>query len=981
MQTSRKNQRWSVAVGSFMPAGQSRQWYLGAAARMPAVVSELLMRLWLIIGILLWGCGPPAVEDASSSGPGLSVDTGSEPLDCDAPSDWFYDADGDGYGDDALRVQACAQPVGHVTTPGDCDDIDPAVFPDAGETCNGRDDNCDGVVDEDLEQVFYADADADGFGDADAAVAACQAPSGHVMDNTDCNDEDAAANPDAPETCNEVDDDCDGEVDEDLLLPFHTDADGDSYGHPELITYACTAPEGAVTDGTDCDDADDGINPGAIEVCNEVDDDCDDQVDEGLLTTFYSDADGDGYGDAALFEEACTAPDGTVMNDADCLDSDPSVHPDATETCNGIDDNCDDSIDEGVTLTYFTDWDGDGYGDPSTAGMGCTVCSGCVTNDEDCLDTDISVHPGATETCNEIDDDCDSLVDEDVTTTFYTDADSDGYGDTDSSVEACEATLETVAIDGDCDDTDAAVHPGATEVCNDQDEDCNGYIDEDLPSLTLFWDGDGDGYGDSTVSEDRCLMEGWVASDEDCDDADVDVYPGAPERLDGTDNDCSDRVDDLLSTDADGVISGDPEFAGLGIAMAGGKDLDGDEIPDLLVGGTAAASAYVFSGDLTGILDVGSASATLSEDEMSECWPCLGSSLAVLSDFDGDGAPDVALGAPHASVSSSVDGEVEGVVYLFYGPISGAMDLIDADLEIHGPAPDGMFALSLASAGLHTDGGEGLLVSTTASERGVASVHMFQVVSEPTMTLEHETARFTASETDDGFGTGIAGIADINGDGYDEVLIGAPYGVEGTHGAIYLFYGPTTEAVSAIDSDIVLYGDTADGSFGYAVAGGGDVDGDGTKDMVIGAPGISDEGGRVYVVLGTLDSTDVAVSTVAEAVLSDGVDGLGGTVAMNGDVNGDDLDDVLAGAPGTHETLAKGGHVALFLGGMSGIVDTADVIVRPDVASQSLGASVTFMGDVDSNGQDDLAVGAPGIPVYGGTSSDLGAVHLFLADF
>jgi len=171
--------------------------------------------------------------------------------------------------------------------------------------------------------------------------------------DVDCNDENPDINPGADEVCNGVDDNCDGNIDEGLLTTFYADADGDDYGDPASSTEACEAPDGYVTDNTDCNDGDAAVNPGADEVCNGMDDNCDGNIDEGLeFATWYADTDGDGYGDAAMAVETCDgAPEGYVDNDADCNDGDANVYPGATEICNGIDDNCDGGIDEDVDLS------------------------------------------------------------------------------------------------------------------------------------------------------------------------------------------------------------------------------------------------------------------------------------------------------------------------------------------------------------------------------------------------------------------------------------------------------------------------------------------------------------------------------------------------------------------------------------------------------------------------------------------------------
>src|SRR6185295_18386709 len=119
------------------------------------------------------------------------------------------------------------------------------------------------------------------------------APAGYVVDNTDCNDGNSAIHPGAVEVCNLVDDDCDTQIDEGVQSTFYADTDNDTYGNPASSTMACSAPAGYVADNTDCNDGNNAVNPGATEVCNTIDDDCDSQIDEGVQSTFYADADND----------------------------------------------------------------------------------------------------------------------------------------------------------------------------------------------------------------------------------------------------------------------------------------------------------------------------------------------------------------------------------------------------------------------------------------------------------------------------------------------------------------------------------------------------------------------------------------------------------------------------------------------------------------------------------------------------------------
>jgi hypothetical protein len=172
------------------------------------------------------------------------------------------------------------------------------------------------------------------------------------------------------------------------------------------------------------------------------------------------------------------------VSQGDCDDGDPAVHPDATERCNGVDDDCDGVADEADAVDaqdFWVDGDGDGFGDPGERVRACDQPSGAVGDAGDCDDGDPAVHPVATERCNGVDDDCDGVADEADAVdagTWYRDEDGDGFGDADHLRQACEAPAGYAAAPGDCDDGDPSVNPAAADEQRDGvDADCDG-VDE-----------------------------------------------------------------------------------------------------------------------------------------------------------------------------------------------------------------------------------------------------------------------------------------------------------------------------------------------------------------------------------------------------------------------------------------------------------------------------------------------------------------------
>ena len=445
-------------------------------------------------------------------------------------STWYADTDGDGYGNASVSRNACTQPTGYVGNTTDCDDDNSAANPSMIEYCSTDfDDDCDGDINEDDAadvSTWYADVDADGYGNLSSTDIDCEQPTGYVADATDCDDDNPLASPAMAELClTDFDDDCDGDINEDDaddVSTWYQDADGDGFADPYSTDQECEQPSGylPLEDATDCDDGDAAINPAATEVCDEADNDCDGTVDEDDAADapiWYQDADADGFGNASVSQSACDQPTGYVSDATDCVDDSADINPDATEVCNDLDDDCDgDMDDDDPTLdlssasTWYPDADGDGWGASSPATQACDQPSGQVATSTDCDDGDEFTFPGAAET--------------ESSTACMTDADADGYGS--------ESPASGVTAGTDCNDSGYWVNPGRAEIWyNGTDNDCDGLSD---------YDADYDGHESDDYGGD------------DCDDLDAGVNPSVASDDNSdplVDNDCDQYVDeDAIST-------------------------------------------------------------------------------------------------------------------------------------------------------------------------------------------------------------------------------------------------------------------------------------------------------------------------------------------------------------------------------------------------------------------------------------------------
>jgi hypothetical protein len=494
------------------------------------------------------------------------------------PVTWYPDNDGDGFGAESDdTVESCEPVEGYSLLSTDCDDSRADVSPRAAELCDRLDNNCDGRTDEDVLSEGFHDADGDGYGDETLFRIDCAQADNFSLRGDDCDDSNKNRHPDHVETCDEIDNDCDGDVDEGVRVEGYLDSDRDLHGDSDHPISRCVGTVGFALVDDDCDDDNAAINPSQSEFCDSLDNDCDGETDEETHPiTWYRDQDGDGYGDPmGETELSCVQPEGYALLPFDCDDHDAATSPSAEERCDGLDNDCNGRADYLIEAGNFEDDDGDRVPDRA-----------CAENRGDCDDNRASVRPDAPELCDNIDNDCDGQIDEDANIVdWYVDLDRDEYGDQYGEViESCAPIKGRVPRGGDCDDSDARIKPGVSDICDSIDNDCDGETDEDATQFAFFADADGDGYsGGRPVLSCRALT-GYSETSLDCDDTDPGLHPGAAESCDGVDNDCDGEVDEGVLIDGyldrDGDLHGDPDTP---IASCAGGDrfsLVGDDCND-----------------------------------------------------------------------------------------------------------------------------------------------------------------------------------------------------------------------------------------------------------------------------------------------------------------------------------------------------------------------------------------------------------------
>ena len=371
-------------------------------------------------------------------------------------------------------------------------------------------------------------------------------------------------------------------------------------------------------------------------------------------------------------------------------------------------------------------------------------------------------------------------------------------------------------------------------------------------------------------------------------------------------------------------LQGESQYDGAGNVVIGVGDVDGDGLDDLLVGasgqdsgGTSAGAAYIVPGPVIGTVELKNALVRITGETEMAGFPDAG--ISGLGDANDDGVNDLLL----PSYGVDFGGDAAGAAYLLLGPISAETTLADSAARLIGEEADDYAGIDSCWAGdTDGDGTDDLVVAAYGNDEGGTSagaVYLVLGTRRGDVDLGAADAKWIGEYENDHAGRGVAGPGDVNDDGYADVLIGAPYESSTTTngGTAYLVQGPFTGATSLGGASVSFHGNVAGGIAGHAVAGPGDVDGDGHPDLLIGAYYDSDAAigaGAAYLHHGPfagaidLDSADAKLLGEKENDLA------GHPVAGAGDVDGDGKADLLIGAYSDDTSGDQAGAVYLVLG-------------------------------------------------------------------
>ncbi|MGD8777840.1 MAG: FG-GAP-like repeat-containing protein [Ignavibacteria bacterium] len=404
----------------------------------------------------------------------------------------------------------------------------------------------------------------------------------------------------------------------------------------------------------------------------------------------------------------------------------------------------------------------------------------------------------------------------------------------------------------------------------------------------------------------------------------------------------------MNADDADVIIASENGSNSFGISVSHAGDVNGDNIDDVIVGASYYSSgtgrAYVFyGGSLSSGIDADSADVIVEPSSYGNSFGC---SVSSAGDVNGDNIDDVIVGAEGYSGYT-------GRAYIFYG--GSNMDNT-ADVTITGGSSEFYFGHSVSYAGnVNNDSYDDVIVGAYGYDHNRGRAFIFYGGSSLSGSYPASSADVIISgeNRDDYFGCSVSSAGDVNGDNIDDVIVGAE-GYSNYTGRAYIFYGGSSMDDTA---DVIITGRSTYYYFGHSVSYAGNINNDNYDDVIIGEYKYYYERGRAYIFYGSnslsgnFDASSANVTITGE---NDG-DHFGWSVSYAGDVNGDNIDDVIVGAP---EYNYENGRAYIFYGGSS--IYTADVKITGINTSNQFGYSVSYAGNINNDSYDDFIVGTIG---------------------